>query len=57
MLKSTEIRDSSNTYSSRLKKIFFVKIYAFGWRMRFFTISESKTRKKSKILLKGYSIG
>ena len=28
-----------------------------GEKNAFFTISESKTRKKSKILLKGYSIG
>ena len=27
MIKSTEIHDSSNTYSSRLKFLFFVKIY------------------------------
>ena len=46
-----------NTCSSRLKFLFFVTIYDFGWKMRFFTISESNIRKKSKISLKGCSMG
>ena len=37
------MRNSNNTYSSRLKN--------------FFTISESRIRKKFKILLKGFFIG
>ena len=41
-----EMLNSFNTCSSRLKFLFFVKIYVFGWKMRFFTISESNIRKK-----------
>ena len=52
-----EMLNSFNTCSSRLKFLFFVKIYVFGWKMRFFTISESNIRKKSKISLKGCSMG
>ena len=52
-----EMLNSFNTYSSRLTFLFFAKIYDFGWKMRFFTISESNMRKKSKISLKGFSMG
>ena len=30
-----EMLTSFNTCSSRLKFVFFVKIYVFGWKMRF----------------------
>ena len=51
-----EMLYSFNTCSSRLKNLLYVKIYNFGWKMRFFTISESNIRKKSKISLKGCSM-
>ena len=42
MIKSTEIRNSNNTYSSRLNILFFfVKIYVFGVKDAFLKISES----------------
>ena len=68
MIKSTEIHDSSNTYSSMLKILFFAKNSFFvknlffceklyvNVKNVFFTISGNKTREKFKILLKGYSI-
>ena len=40
-----------------LKFYFYCENLCFLVKNAFFTISESKTRKKSKILLKGYSIG
>ena len=43
-----EMLNSFNTCSSRLKFLFFVKIYDFVWKMRFFTISESNIRKNPK---------
>ena len=39
------------------KKIFVGKKIMFLGENAFFTISESKIRKKSKIVLKGFSIG
>ena len=57
MIKSSEIRNSSNTCSSRLKVLFFSENLYFWVKNAFFTVSESKIRKKSKILLKGHSIG
>ena len=35
MKMSMEMLNSFNTSSSRLKFLFFVKIYDFGWKMRF----------------------
>ena len=35
MNMAMEMLNSSNTCSSRLKFLFFVKIYDFGWKMRF----------------------
>ena len=48
MNMSMEMLNSFNTCSSRLKFLFFVTIYDFGWKMRFFTISESNIRKNPK---------
>ena len=56
MIKPTEIRNSYNTCSSR-QKILFLRKFMFLSENAFFTISESKSRKKSKFLLKGYSFG
>ena len=55
MMKSTEIRDSSNTFYAKI--FIFCENLCFWVKNAFFTVSESRTRKKSKILLKGYFIG
>ena len=39
------------------KILIFCENLCFWVKNSFFTVSESRTRKKSKILLKGYSIG
>ena len=41
-----KMRNYINTFSSMLKYLFYVKIYVLG-ENAFFTISESKFRKKS----------
>ena len=46
MIKSVEIRNSNNTCSSRLKKLFFVKIYVYGRKMRFLQSMKVKFVKK-----------
>ena len=52
MIKSTEIRNSNNTCSSRLNFFIFLQKIMFLGENTFFTFSESKIRKKKfKIFL------
>ena len=48
MIKSMEMHNSINSCSSMLKFLIFVKIWVFGWKMRFFTISENEIRKTNQ---------
>ena len=57
MNMSMEMLNSFNTYSSTLNFLCFVKLYNFGRKMRFLQSLKSNIRKKSKISLKGYSMG
>ena len=46
MIKSMEMHKSTNTCSSMLKFLDFVKILVFGLKFKFFTISENEICKK-----------